>query len=323
MRWIKASERLGKFEDSDIPEWKFWQPDFCKIDGKPAERPLFRKDIEKGTIVFSYNYMRAGDFWQELDQTHFHRIEWLDETSITTVAPPVSEEGEIEERAKALYPDIDEKEFRAVYNGLGADQKLTDAIHARKREQAAFITGANSVRQQRDVDGQLKMVIHSLDKMIDECDSGDDEVSWGSELGIIMSKGHVKIIRSHLSQSPSIPQPGFIEQLRASNPYKHLSPSKRSEGYDECCDKANELLGGKGEEGRWMPIETAPKDGTEIEVNYGTPEKPEDVCEAFWSQRPVCMLGNRNGGFPPGWATTGNKTDKNLPLDPPKYWRPL
>ena len=72
----------------------------------------------------------------------------------------------------------------------------------------------------------------------------------------------------------------------------------------------------------WQPIETAPKTGETIEINYGTADNPEDVCEAAWSERPVCMLGNRNGGFPAGWATPyGGDTDSNLPLDPPKLWR--
>lgn len=70
----------------------------------------------------------------------------------------------------------------------------------------------------------------------------------------------------------------------------------------------------------WKPISTAPKTGIVIEINYGTPETPKDVCLAVWSQRPVCMGGPtvfRN----PGWATVGDETDKNLPLDEPNFWR--
>lgn len=73
----------------------------------------------------------------------------------------------------------------------------------------------------------------------------------------------------------------------------------------------------------WLPIETAPKDGTVIEVNYGTADNPQEVCTAFWSDKPICMLGPRNGTFPPGWATSGYECDKNLPLDPPNFWRPI
>lgn len=71
---------------------------------------------------------------------------------------------------------------------------------------------------------------------------------------------------------------------------------------------------------KWSPIQIAPKDGREIEINYGTEDKPEDVCLAFWSERPVCMLGP-TAYFPSGWATSGPATDRNLPLDPPNYWR--
>jgi hypothetical protein len=75
--------------------------------------------------------------------------------------------------------------------------------------------------------------------------------------------------------------------------------------------------GGMGH--KWQPIDTAPRDGTSIEVNYGTVENPE-VCLAVWSERPVCM-GGPLIRYPPGWATNGDETDSNLPLDPPNYWR--
>lgn len=72
----------------------------------------------------------------------------------------------------------------------------------------------------------------------------------------------------------------------------------------------------------WQPIETAPKDGQSIEVSYD--ESGAERCYAFWSDNPVCMLGRRNGSFPPGWATAPESDcDTNLPLDPPKYWRPI
>lgn len=70
----------------------------------------------------------------------------------------------------------------------------------------------------------------------------------------------------------------------------------------------------------WKSIDTAPKNGETIVANYGTIDKPETalIC---WSERPVCMLGPRNGSFPPGWATTcESDTDNNLPIDPPNYW---
>lgn len=71
----------------------------------------------------------------------------------------------------------------------------------------------------------------------------------------------------------------------------------------------------------WQPMNTAPKDGSTIEANYGTIQKPETalIC---WSQKPVCMLGPRCGTFPPGWATSiEGDTDNNLPMDESNYWR--
>lgn len=67
----------------------------------------------------------------------------------------------------------------------------------------------------------------------------------------------------------------------------------------------------------YQPMNTAPKDGQTIIGLY------DDGTEAriFWSDRPVCMLGNRCGGFPEGWATDGSETDYNLPMDEPLKWR--
>jgi hypothetical protein len=67
-----------------------------------------------------------------------------------------------------------------------------------------------------------------------------------------------------------------------------------------------------------QPITTAPRDGTQITGIYADGNE----VTMYWSERPVCMLGSINGGFPPGWATCGDKTDFNLPLDEPDFWRP-
>lgn len=71
---------------------------------------------------------------------------------------------------------------------------------------------------------------------------------------------------------------------------------------------------------QWQPIETAPKDGTTIEITYD--REGTQTCLARWSDNPICMLGSRCGSFPPGWATPSEgDTDNNLPLDPPLMWR--
>jgi hypothetical protein len=80
MRWIRANERLGEFKDSDIPDWKFWHPDFCKVNGEPMEGGFFRQDTMIKTIVFSYVYIRGTDFRHEVEEKDFHTIEYLDES---------------------------------------------------------------------------------------------------------------------------------------------------------------------------------------------------------------------------------------------------
>jgi hypothetical protein len=63
-------------------------------------------------------------------------------------------------------------------------------------------------------------------------------------------------------------------------------------------------------------MESAPTDGTPIIGLYDDGE--EDI---FWSERPVCMAGPVNGGHPEGWATCGDHTDHNLPMEKPNKWR--
>ena len=63
---------------------------------------------------------------------------------------------------------------------------------------------------------------------------------------------------------------------------------------------------------RWKPFDTAPKTGEEIIAR--DEEGNEEYI--FWSDRPVCMLGSRNGGHSPGWAVGfSGEADTNLPLD--------
>ena len=64
-------------------------------------------------------------------------------------------------------------------------------------------------------------------------------------------------------------------------------------------------------------MKLAPKTGTTI---YGLYEDGT-IIDIFWSERPVCMLGPVNGGYPEGWATGGDDTDYNLPMDEPLAWK--
>ena len=65
--------------------------------------------------------------------------------------------------------------------------------------------------------------------------------------------------------------------------------------------------------------ENAPRDGTEIEVNSHDLTEPGTTV---WSERPVCMGGDRVGGCEQGWATGPESgTDTNLPMDQPDLWR--
>lgn len=68
----------------------------------------------------------------------------------------------------------------------------------------------------------------------------------------------------------------------------------------------------------WLPMEDAPRDGSSIVGLYDDGE-----AVIMWSERPVCMLGSRCGGYPAGWATNGDGVDRNLPMDAPKMWRPF
>ena len=60
-----------------------------------------------------------------------------------------------------------------------------------------------------------------------------------------------------------------------------------------------------------MPIETAPRDGSEIIGIYkdGTEEL------IYWNEDRYCILGRRNGSYPPGWSPAADGIDSNLPLD--------
>lgn len=70
----------------------------------------------------------------------------------------------------------------------------------------------------------------------------------------------------------------------------------------------------------WKTMETAPKDGSTIEITYD--KEGKETCLACWSEQRVCMAGPPMGCCGAGWATPSDSdVDTNLPLDPPLFWR--
>ena len=70
---------------------------------------------------------------------------------------------------------------------------------------------------------------------------------------------------------------------------------------------------------KWFPMSEAPTCGKSIIGFY----ENDGEAAIFWSERPVCMLGSVNGGFPEGWATDGTETDYNLPMEAPIKWKDI
>jgi len=95
----------------------------------------------------------------------------------------------------------------------------------------------------------LKTEYKSVGGAIEAFIVGSGEMFWGPTKD---AQSQRKLMVSPVSQSPSIPQPGFIEMLRAANPYQYSNDEKYNHyyGWNECVDKAAELLKGKGEERR-------------------------------------------------------------------------
>jgi|SRR6476620_832844 len=349
MKWIKASERLGLFRDSDIPMWKYFNVDFCKVDGEPMEAGFFKKDIEKNIIEFSYVYMRGTNFRQHIQQEEFHRIEYLDESPINTVAPPVSEEVKKEavralQRITSLLSDfmVDMRHHNGDDVNVKTTQKLITkylkslndyfstpppvgeegGVELEKRAEkyandncrscnerhceegcscsrleAAYIAGANSVRQQGDegVSELLEKLLGLFERFMPK------EVSTDSRKDMAMYEAYHCIKQFLSTQSPSIPQPGFIEQgdvnlrywnlaitlannecVRISDEYNNDDHIEGANAATECAKRIREyinnpvpeLLKGKGEEGITcvfceMPCEPVPTKRGWSSVRYG------------------------------------------------------
>lgn len=64
----------------------------------------------------------------------------------------------------------------------------------------------------------------------------------------------------------------------------------------------------------WLPMESAPRDGTRIE---GLTEDG-DIDLVYWSDTRYCMLGAPQGSMGPGWVSV---EAGNLPVDAPVSWR--
>lgn len=227
------------------------------------------------TIVYkdgSYKIVEDKSAWEYQNDPDY--LTTIDLESIT-VAPPVSEEGGIEEiikEAEKLFkgPAQSDKDGSSELHYIKAGALWEDLRSLLNR------ASANSVRQQGDdwikiADGcdmpksdkptfAFSALVHFTDGQ--KVYTGwycilSESGGWIDALGDCERKNithwqPIPELPGH--QSPSMPQPGFIDQLRKFNPYKDYPPGLYSRAayntWNECCDRAAELLEGKGEEGK-------------------------------------------------------------------------
>ena len=71
----------------------------------------------------------------------------------------------------------------------------------------------------------------------------------------------------------------------------------------------------------WQSIETAPKDGTEIEVFYENLDGFSTF--AFWFEKPTRILGSKDAlPNPPGWAgSRSSQANYRICLSTPTHYR--
>lgn len=196
-------------------------------------------------IVASTDWSKVE--WIELiEAVNYNKEESTDpETPTNTVAPPVSEEG-IEAAAR-----------------LAAREMYGTDINSFGGQRDGFVEGAkwgaNSVRQQGDdyrnfpvgsAEGIYNKLVEVYGAIQEErISKGVEHITWVEKY----LKEAFEYV-SAKSWNPAIPQPGFIEILRAANPFDHRNEDQakfyQCDGWNQCCNHATELLGGKGEEGK-------------------------------------------------------------------------
>jgi hypothetical protein len=67
----------------------------------------------------------------------------------------------------------------------------------------------------------------------------------------------------------------------------------------------------------WQLIETAPKNGWPLRVQYDDGTEEDGV---YWSGERYCMLGAPQGSLGPGWVS---QEAGDLPVDGVVFWMPL
>lgn len=67
----------------------------------------------------------------------------------------------------------------------------------------------------------------------------------------------------------------------------------------------------------WLPIATAPKDGTKLRARYADGSVEDGV---YWEPHRFCMLGPPQGSRGEGWNST---EAGHLPVEGIEAWQPL